>query len=123
MNTKLLFAIRIIFGLLLLVFGSNKFLNFMSPGEMPEAAMSYFGAIMSTKTLTLVAIVEILAGLSLLLNKYSALMMLILMSISVNAVLFHAFLAPEGIAPAVLLLVLNLVMLYSYRDKYQPLLK
>ena len=122
MNSKVLLALRIVFGLFLVTFGLNKFLDFMPPMEMGEAAGSYFGALMSTKTMMLVAIVEILAGLSLLLNKYAALMMLILMSVSVNAVLFHATLEPSTIPPALVLLVLNIVMLFAYRDKYKDLL-
>ena len=122
MNSKVLLALRIVFGLFLVTFGLNKFLDFMPPMEMGEAAGSYFGAMMSTKTLMLVAIVEILAGLSLLLNKYAALMMLILMSVSVNAVLFHATLEPGTIPPALVLLVLNIVMLFAYKDKYKDLL-
>ena len=122
MNSKVFMVLRIIFGLLLIMFGSNKFFQFMPMGELPEAAGNFFGALMSTKTLMLVAIVEILAGLALIINKYGALMMLILMSVSVNAVLFHATLAPDGIVPGIVLLVLNVVMLYGYKDKYKDLL-
>ena len=122
MNAKVLLVLRIVFGLFLITFGLNKFLNFMPMGEMGEMAGNFFGALMSTKTLTLVAIVEIAAGLSLLLNKYAALMMLILMSISINAVLFHATLEPGSIPGAIVLLVLNVVMLYAYKDKYKDLL-
>ena len=122
MNAKVLLVLRIVFGLFLITFGLNKFLQFMPMGEMGEAAGNFFGALMSTKTLMLVAIVEIAAGLSLLLNKYAALMMLILMSISINAVLFHATLEPGSIPGAIILLVLNVVMLYAYKDKYKDLL-
>jgi uncharacterized membrane protein YphA (DoxX/SURF4 family) len=122
MNAKVLLVLRIVFGLFLITFGLNKFLQFMPMGEMGEAAGNFFGALMSTKTLMLVAIVEIVAGLSLLLNKYAALMMLILMSISINAVLFHATLEPGSIPGAIILLVLNVVMLYAYKDKYKDLL-
>ena len=122
MNAKVVLVLRIMFGLFLVTFGLNKFLDFMPPMEMGEAAGNFFGALMSTKTLMLVAIVEIAAGLSLLLNKYAALMMLILMSISINAVLFHATLEPGSIPGAIVLLVLNVVMLYAYKDKYKDLL-
>ena len=91
-------------------------------GEMSEAAGNYFGALSSTKTITLVAIIEILAGLSLLVNKYAALMMLILMSVSVNAVMFHAILEPASIPGALMMLILNIVMLYIYKNKYKDLL-
>jgi hypothetical protein len=124
MNSKVFLAIRIFFGVFLIVFGSNKFLNFMPPPEeMPEAVMAVFAALMSTKTVILIGLVEVLAGLSLLFNKFGALMMLILMSVSVNAVLFHITLAPATIAGALVLLVLNMVMLYAYREAYKPLLK
>lgn len=66
--------------------------------EMSEDAGAYFGALTSVKTLTLVAIVEIVAGLALIFNRYGTLLAIILMSIGVNAVLFHATLDPGGIA-------------------------
>lgn len=124
MNSKVLLILRIILGLFLLLFGSNKFLNFMPPFELGEAAMAYFGALASAKVIPyLVGIVEIVAGLSLLLNKYASLMMLILMSVSVNAVLFHATLDPGNIVPALVLLLLNIAMLYGYKNNYKDILK
>jgi putative oxidoreductase len=120
---KALTIIRIIFGVLLVIFGANKFFNFMpAPEEMPEAIITYMTALMSTKTLELVGAVELIAGLAFIFNKYGALMAIILMSVSINAVLFHAFLGPADIMPAIILLILNIVMLYAYRDKYKDLL-
>lgn len=123
MNSKVFMVLRIVLSLLLLVFGLNKFLNFLpAPEGMSEAAGNYFGALMSTKTITLVAIVEIAAGLAILLNKYGALMSLILMSVSINAVLFHATLDSANILPALVLLVLNILMLIGYKNKYRDIL-
>ena len=123
MNPKLFLVLRILLGLFLLVFGANKFLNFMPPMEMSDAAMGYFGALASTQTLTMVALVEIAAGLALVLNKFGALMSLILMSVSVNAVLFHATLEPASIGPAAVMLLLNIAMLIGYKEHYKSLLK
>lgn len=123
MNAKVFLVVRILLGLFVLTFGLNKFLHFIPMGEMPEAVMGYFGALSSTQTLNLVAVVEILAGLALILNKYGALMSVILMSVSVNAVLFHATLAPEGIGPAVGLLILNIAALVGYKDRYKDILR
>ncbi len=122
MNSKVVLVLRIVFGLALLFFGSNKLFGFMDQPPPPEAAMGYWAALMTSKTLTVVAIVEVAAGLSLLLNKYGALMMLILMSVSVNAVLYHVALDQAGIPMGGVLLVLNIVMLYVYKDKYKGLL-
>jgi len=122
MNSKVFMVFRILLGLFVLVFGLNKFFHFI-PMEAPTGdAASYFGALMSSKTLILVAVVEIIAGLTLIFNKYGALLALILMSVSVNAVLFHAVLDPGNIAGAAILLVLNIIVLYGYRDKYKSLL-
>ncbi len=123
MNSKVFLVLRILLGLFVLVFGANKFLNFLPPPELGEAGMNYFAALSSTHTMTLVAIIEVLAGLALIFNKFGALMSLILMSVSVNAVLFHATLEPDGIVPAMVLLVLNILMLVGYKDQYADLLK
>ena len=122
MNSKVSMVLRIILGLFVLVFGLNKFFHFMPMGEMGEDAGTYFGALSSTKTMTLVAIVEIVSGLALIFNKYGALMALILMSVSVNAVMFHATLEPGSILGAIILLVLNIAVLMGYKDKYKVLL-
>ena len=122
MNSTVFKVIRIIFGVLLVIFGANKFLNFMpAPDEMPEPVINYMTALMSTKTLDLVGIVEIVAGISFIFNKYGGLLAIILMSVSINAVLFHAFLGPADIAGAIILLILNIVMLYGYKDNYKTL--
>ena len=123
MNPTVFKVTRIIFGVLLIVFGANKFLNFMpAPEEMPEPIINYMTALMSTKTIELVGIVEIVAGLAFIFNKYGGLLAIILMSVSVNAVLFHAFLGPADIIGAVILLVLNIVMLFGYKNQYKAML-
>ncbi|TDI80048.1 MAG: DoxX family protein [Bacteroidetes bacterium] len=123
MNSKVSMVIRILLALVLLVFGTNKFFHFLpDPEGMSADAGAYFTALTSVKLLTLIAIVEILTGLALLFNKWGALMALILMSVTVNAVLFHAMLDPGNIAAALVVFVLNLLVLYGYKDKYKQLL-
>ena len=122
MNSKVFMVLRILLGIFVIVFGVNKFANFLPMPEMSGDAAAYFGALSSSKTLMLVAIVEIVAGLAILLDKYGALMALILMSVSVNAVLFHAVLDPGGIGGAAVLLILNIAVLYGYKDKFKGLL-
>jgi len=92
-------------------------------GEMSEGAMTYFGSLSSTNTIQLVAIVEILAGLAFIFNKFGALLAIILMSVSVNAVLFHATLDLGNIGPALGLLILNIIVLIGYKDRYKDLLR
>jgi len=123
MNSKILTVIRIIFGILIAIFGANKFFNFMpAPENLPDAVINYMTALMTTKTLYLIGAVELIAGLAFIFNKYGALMAVILMSVSVNVILFHISLNPEGILPGLILFALNILMLYNYRSKYKDLL-
>lgn len=123
MNSKVFMVLRILLGLFVLVFGLNKFLHFIPFGEMSEGGMAYMGALASTNTIPyLVGIVEVVAGLSFIFNKFGALMAIILMSVSLNAVMFHAALEPGSIWGAVMLLVLNIIVLFGYKDKYAALL-
>ena len=94
----------------------------MTPPPPPESAWGYWEALTASKTLTLVAVVEIVAGLSLLVNKYTALTMLVLMSVSVNAVLYHLTLDSKSVGMAIVLLALNIYMLYQNKEKYTSLL-
>lgn len=123
MNQAFFLALRIVFGIFLITFGANKFFHFLPMAQMSEAAMNYFSALMSTNTLNIVALVEILAGISLLINKFGALMMIILLIVSINAILFHAFLEPSSIGAAAVLLLLNITTLYAYKDRYKEILR
>ena len=117
-------VIRILVGLFVIIFGANKLYPFLpAPEEMPEGMMTYFTGLTMSKTLILVGLVEVLAGISFILNKYGALMAIILMSVSVCAVLFHLTMAMESIAPALALLILNIVVLVGYKDRYKDILR
>ena len=123
MSSKIFMAIRILLGVFVLVFGLNKFLHFIPDFEIQGDALNYFTALSQTQTLNLVGIIEVVAGLALIFNKWGALMALILMSVSVNAVLFHATLDPANIAGAAVLLILNLLTLVGYKDRYKEILR
>ncbi|WP_460218242.1 DoxX family membrane protein [Psychroserpens sp. MEBiC05023] len=122
MNSKVFMVLRILLGLFVLVFGLNKFIGFIPDFEVGADAGAYLGALTNSKTMVLVAIVEIIAGLALITNKFGALLALILMSVSVNALLFHLTLDPANSAGAVVLLILNIAVLIGYKDKYKALL-
>jgi len=61
---------------------------------MAPEANAYFKNLLSTYAMELVGVVEIAAGFAFISNKFGALMALILMSVSINEVLFHLFLNP-----------------------------
>ena len=123
MNSKIILVARILLAIVMLVFGVNKFANFLPPPELDGEAGAYFGALMSANVITVVAVLEILTGLAFLSGRYVALALVINAPLAFNAFLFHALLDPAGIGPSALWIVLLIVLLVGYKDKYAELLK
>ena len=124
MNPKVTMGARIIFGLILVVFGLNKFLNFMPPLEAPEAANNFFAALVSTGyMMAFIAIVEIVAGALLLANKYVPLALVIVFPVMLNALLFHVFLDPANIAPALVSVAINIYLFFANKSRYEGVLR
>lgn len=116
--------IRILLGIMLVVFGLNKFLQFMPMPSMPDAASEFMGALMKSGYLmVIVAIVEILAGALLLVNKYQSLTLVILFPVLLNAFLFHLFLDVEGIGAAAMAMAMNIFLFVANKESYTKLFK
>lgn len=124
MNEKVVLGIRILLGLGLVLFGSNKFIGFMpNPPLSPEAA-EFMGAMAKAGyILPIAGIVQILAGISFLTNKFVPLMAVILFPIMLNAFLFHAVLDPTGIAGAAVVTTLNVVLMFANKPAYEKILQ
>jgi len=123
MKSKKFLALRLLFGIFLLFFGFDHFFNYIPFPEMAPAANAYFESLLSTGVMQMVGVVEIVSALAFIFDRYGALMAIILMSVSVNAVLFHLALDPEKIYGALALFLLNMGMLYFYREQYAQLSK
>lgn len=120
--SKLPMIARILLGLIFFVFGLNGFLNFLPQPPMPEAAGAFAGALAATGYMfPLIKGVEVLVGLMLLTNKFAPLALIILAPITVNIVLFHAVLAPAGLALPVIILLLHVYLASTYKAVYKPL--
>lgn len=119
-------VLRILLGVGLIIFGLNKFMHFM-PMEPPVEGTpmaDWFNGIMATNYLfPLVAIVEITVGLSLLINKFVPLTLVILVPVMLNAFLTHLFLDIPGIGGAAVFLSLNIILMYMSKENYKEILK
>ena len=116
--------VRILLGLMVLIFGLNKFLQFMPTPPMPEPAGEFMGALVESGYLmVLVALVEIVTGIMLLINKYQPLALVILFPVLLNAFLFHLFLAPAGIGGALMATAMNVFLFFANIDSYRALLQ
>lgn len=122
MNSLFTKIIRLLLGIVLVVFGSNKFLHFI-PLPLPTGAAGDF---MSSLNATgyifpVVGILEVCIGLMLLFKKWVAFGLILLAPISINIVLFHLFLDIPGVGAALLVAALNGILIYKSWQLYKPL--
>lgn len=116
---------RILMGLIFFVFGLNGFLNFIPTPKtpMPQGAIDFAGAMMKTGYLMpLVSGTQVIVGVLLLANRFVPLALALIAPIIVNIIAFHAFLAPAGIGPGVVVTVLEVYLAWAYRKSYYPML-
>lgn len=124
MNEKVVMVIRILLGLGLVVFGSNKFLGFMPMPEHVGEAGAFMGALAGSGYIFPIAgAVQVLSGISFLSNKFVPLMAVVLFPIMLNAFLFHAAFDPAGIGGAAVFMTLNIVLMFAHKPAYNELLK
>lgn len=124
MSVKVLRAVQVIAGIMLIVFGSNKFFGFLSMAPPAAEMGAFLGALFATGYMfKIIAVVEILAGLAFVVNKYVALLAVVLLPVMLNAFLAHLFLDPTGIGGAALLLILTVTIMYGYKDRYADILR
>ena len=124
MKAKIDLALRVLVGLLLIFAGSNKLFNFMPPQEMKPEMMDFMKGLMSTKYFfPLLGVSVVLVGLSLILNKYVNLALIILAPIAIHIVGVHLFLAPETGAAGYFLFIAALILGIHRIENYKMVLK
>ena len=110
---------RILLGLIFVVFGLNGFLNFIPMGPMPTGlAGQFIGALVQSHYFWVVAALQIAGGLLLLVNRYVPLGLVLLGPVIVNIFLYHLLLLPAGMAMAVLVIALWLIVYYAHRSAF-----
>ena len=115
---------RVLLGLVFVVFSANYFVPFMPAQPLPPPdALAFAGALMASGLLTMIKVIEMVAGLALLANRGVPLALAVLAPIVVGINFFHLVLAPAGAVVGLLLVVLELVLAWSYRSAFAPMLR
>ena len=125
MKKKILLGISILFGLMFISSGLNKFFNYMPmPQDLPESMMKVMTAFMEIGWLMpLVAVAEIVGGSLFMTNKYRALGAIIIFPVMIGILLTHIVNAPSGLPIALVLLAINLWVIIENREKYLPMIR
>lgn len=123
MKQKILNILSILFGLMMLNGGLNKFLNYIPvPDDLPEPIMKDTMAFMEISWLMpLVAVAEILGGVLLMIPRTRALGALVIFPVMVGILLTHIFVEPSNLPIALILWAILLWAMWENREKYKPL--
>ena len=124
MKNKITLVLSIIFGLMFINAGLNKFFNYMPmPENMPQkmlkamTAMNEIGWLMP-----LVGFAEVLGGLLIIFPKTRALGALIIFPVMVGIVLTNTVTDTSGLPLTLVFLLILLWIMYESRHKYRPIL-
>ena len=114
---------RTLLGLIYFVFGLNFFLNFLpTPPSHGGAADAFAGGLFqSGYFFPMLKGLEVVFGVMLLIGAFVPLALVILMPISLNILLFHAFLAPDSVALSLIIILLHVFLAWAYRDYFKQL--
>lgn len=120
------FVIYLLFGLMFINSGLNKFFNYMpepEDGTYEQADVMWAAFLEIGWVFPLVAVIEILSGILFIVPKYRALGAIILFPVMVGIQIMH-FTAFKPLIPmGLVLLAIHLWAMYENREKYLPLVK
>ena len=114
---------RILLGFIYLVFGLDYFLQVIpyQPNHTGKVAAFKAGLIGIGYFYPMLKSIQIIGGLSMLVNRYAPFSAVVLFPISLNVFLYHTILVPSGWLMGVFLIVPNLFLGYAYRKYYSAM--
>lgn len=115
--------VRILMGLMF-AFASIVVLFKLVPQPEQTGNVKLFmdGINASVYMMTTIKVIELICAVAFLSGRFVPLATVVIFPINVNILLFHAFLAPEGLLVAILLMLGNLFLAWYYRDRYKAML-
>ncbi len=114
--------LRILLGLVFVIFGINKLHSFFPTGGMPTGAASTFiGVMVETKYFAIIGFIEALGGLLLIANRFVPLGLTLLGPIIVNIFLTGLLMDNHGIPMAGAATAVWLFLFWRYKNNFTPL--
>ena len=112
---------RVLLGLAFTIFGANGLHPFLPQPPMTGDSGTYFMILFTHHFTVVIFTVQLNGGLLLLIGRFVPLGLTLLGPVIVNILMFHALLAPTGYAPAVVVTVLELFLIWAYRLSFRGL--
>ena len=114
--------VRTLMGLMFLFASIVVLFNLVPQPELKGAVKTFMeGMQASVYLMTLIKITELACGLAFITNRFAPLATVVIFPITLNILLFHTFVSPEGLSTAVPLLLANLFLAFAYRKNYAAL--
>lgn len=123
MKRKIFFIISLLFGLMFINAGLNKFFNYMPvPPDLPVKLITIMQALVQVSwLLPLIAIAEITGGILFVIPKTRAVGAIVIFPVLVGVVLTSIFTAPAGLPLAMTLLCIHLLVVIDNWERYVTL--
>lgn len=119
-------VVRILLGALYTFSAVMVLFHLMKEPEMTGNAKTFMEGIAATGYfMTLLKVTELLCGIALIFGLFAPLATVIIFPVSLNILLYHMCIGPEGaqgIPVGIFIVLANLFLAYAYREKYKPML-
>ena len=117
--------VRILLGLLLLFASIAVLFNLVQPpSNLPDRAKTFMeGMNASGYLMTLIKVTELVCGLAFVSGFFVPLATVVIAPITINILLYHIFVAPEGLPVAIFMVLANIFLAYANWDKFKPVLE
>ena len=113
---------RLLLGIVFTVFGLNIFLHFIPQPPPQGQAGAFAGAMFISGYIYVIGALQVLGGLIMLSGRFVALGLVLLGPVIVNILLFHIFLAPQGLPVAFVVGVLGSLLVWGHWDRFKPIM-
>ena len=109
---------RFLMGLTFVFFGLNGLLQFLPAPPLTGISGQFVGALYLSHYLVAIMLIQLLAGILLLANRFVPLALTLLGPVIVNIFFFHALMDPGGLPRAAFVIVLWFLVAYSVRSAF-----
>lgn len=112
---------RILLGLMFTVFGLNIYFRFIPMQPMPGDIGALMDLMFKHGWFTFYGLFYVVGGLLILIGRFVPIGLVLLGPIIVNILLFHVTLNPSGIGMGLVAALLEIFLIYAYREHFKPL--